>query len=78
MALDIAQVGIESAVDELTNDEAISLIAGGEGFWHTAAIKRPGGLYIPAIHVSDGSNGVRGNTFFMSTPTKCLPVSAHF
>nr|ADX07318.1 putative beta-glucosidase [Flammulina velutipes] len=41
-------------------------------FWHTHGIPRLG---IPAIKVSDGPNGVRGNHFFMSTPAKCLPSS---
>ncbi|GJE88185.1 glycoside hydrolase family 3 protein [Phanerochaete sordida] len=68
---DFAKADIDEVVEQLTTDEAILLTAG-VGFWHTHGVPRLG---VPALKVSDGPNGVRGNHFFMSTPAKCLPSS---
>ncbi|KAJ7259221.1 beta-glucosidase [Mycena rebaudengoi] len=64
-----ANANIKEIVEKLTTDESIQLIAG-VGFWKTYAVDRLG---VPAIKVSDGPNGVRGNHFVMGTPAKCLP-----
>ncbi|KAI0700305.1 beta-glucosidase [Cytidiella melzeri] len=66
---DFKNANIDEVVEQLTTDEAILLTAG-VGFWHTHGVPRLG---VPAIKVSDGPNGVRGNHFFMGTPAKCLP-----
>ncbi|KDQ34219.1 glycoside hydrolase family 3 protein [Pleurotus ostreatus PC15] len=68
---DFKNADIPEIVESLTTDEAILLTAG-VGFWHTHEIPRLG---VPAIKVSDGPNGIRGNHFFMGTPAKCLPSS---
>ncbi|KAF8963765.1 beta-glucosidase [Flammula alnicola] len=68
---DFAKANVDEIVNNLTTEEAILLTAG-VGFWHTEKIERLG---IPAVKVSDGPNGIRGNHFFMGTPAKCLPSS---
>ncbi|KAG8874632.1 hypothetical protein FRB97_005773 [Tulasnella sp. 331] len=66
-----ADADLDDIVEKLTIDEAISLIAGVK-FWWTAAVPRLG---IPSIKVSDGPNGVRGQSFFRSTPANCIPCA---
>lgn len=68
-ATKFASANLDDVVEALTQEEAISLI-GGHGMWHTAPIPRLG---VPALKVSDGPNGVRGNHFFCSTPAKVIP-----
>lgn len=45
---DFAHANLDEVVESLTLDEAITVIAGGVGLWHTAAVPR---LNIPAIKV---------------------------
>ena len=56
---------------ELTLEEKISLVSGA-GLWHTRAVPRLG---IPAMKVSDGPNGVRGETFGTHT-SACFPCGS--
>jgi beta-glucosidase len=44
---DFAHANLDEIVSRLTQDEAISLVAG-VGFWHTASVPR---LHVPAIKV---------------------------
>ncbi len=57
-------------VDELTTEEKVSLLSGSD-VWRTAPIERFG---VPAIKVSDGPNGVRGDST-TGARAVCLPAS---
>ncbi|KAH7131321.1 glycoside hydrolase superfamily, partial [Dactylonectria macrodidyma] len=60
---------IQHLLSQLTLDEKLSLLAGGSQ-WRTAAIKRLG---IPALKVSDGPSGARGEIFGEGVPAAFLP-----
>src|SRR6266568_137642 len=61
---------VQSLLRELTLEEKVSLLAGAS-FWYTTAVERLG---IPAIKVSDGPNGARGDVFGAGRPTACFPA----
>lgn len=62
---------VQSLLDALTLEEKVSLLAGAS-IWHTVAVERLG---IPAIKVTDGPNGARGDSLFGSGKgAACLPA----
>jgi beta-glucosidase len=61
---------IESLLNEMTLEEKVSLAAGAD-FWRTVPIERLG---IPAIKVTDGPNGARGESFNGKVTSACFPV----
>ncbi len=65
MPTDIAEL-----LSQLTTEEKVSLLAGGD-VWRTMAIERLG---IPAIKVTDGPNGARGDST-TGARAVCLPAS---
>jgi beta-glucosidase len=65
---------VKELVDSLTLEEKAALTAG-EDMWSTAAVERLG---IPRVHVTDGPNGARGNTFpgVGGPPSTCIPCGS--
>ncbi|KII88806.1 glycoside hydrolase family 3 protein [Plicaturopsis crispa FD-325 SS-3] len=71
MSREFLQASIPYLVEKLRNDEKISLL-GAPNWWNTTAVERLG---IPAVRMSDGPNGVRGSSHFVSTPAQCIPCA---
>ncbi|GJJ11758.1 hypothetical protein Clacol_005996 [Clathrus columnatus] len=68
---DFATASIPELLSKLTKEEKIHLLAAPD-WWHTQPIARLG---IPSAKMSDGPNGVRGESFFLLSPAQCLPCS---
>lgn len=62
---------VENLLEQMTLQEKVSLLAGAD-FWHTVPIERLG---IPALKVSDGPNGARGDGFTGGTKAACFPAA---
>lgn len=63
---------IDELVSKLTIEEKIRLL-GAPNWWNTNKIER---LDVPSVRMSDGPNGVRGSSHFLSSPAQCIPVSS--
>ncbi|KZT03419.1 glycoside hydrolase family 3 protein [Laetiporus sulphureus 93-53] len=71
MSRSFLDASIPELVNKLSTDEKIALL-GAPNWWNTHAVER---LEIPAIRMSDGPNGVRGSSHFVSTPAQCIPCA---
>lgn len=65
------QVDTDELISKLSLDEKVSLL-GAPNWWNTNKIERLG---VPSVRMSDGPNGVRGSSHFLSSPAQCIPVS---
>ncbi len=62
---------VEKLLGLMTLEEKVSLLAGAS-MWYTQPVERLG---IPAIKVTDGPNGARGDGLFgLGTPAACFPA----
>ena len=71
---DFRTTSIPDILKKLTKDEKILLLSA-PNWWNTRNIDRLG---VPSVKMSDGPNGVRGLSHFVSTPAQCIPVSMAF
>jgi beta-glucosidase len=61
---------IEQLISQLTLEEKIAMMSGADT-WHTVAVPRLG---IPALKMSDGPNGARGDAFRGGKTAAVFPV----
>ncbi|CUA74978.1 beta-glucosidase [Rhizoctonia solani] len=64
-------VNVEELVSKLSQEEKI-LLLGAPNWWNTNKIERLG---VPSVRMSDGPNGVRGSSHFLSSPAQCIPCA---
>ncbi|KDQ17192.1 glycoside hydrolase family 3 protein [Botryobasidium botryosum FD-172 SS1] len=69
MSREFLDQSVDELIEKLDLNEKISLLAGVD-WWNTVKIDR---FNIPSVRMSDGPNGVRGSSQFLSTPTQCIP-----
>ncbi|KDQ12273.1 glycoside hydrolase family 3 protein [Botryobasidium botryosum FD-172 SS1] len=62
---------IDAVIEKLTSAEKISLL-GAPNWWNTTKIER---LHVPSVRMSDGPNGARGSSHFLSIPAQCVPCA---
>ncbi|KIJ31838.1 glycoside hydrolase family 3 protein [Sphaerobolus stellatus SS14] len=70
-ATDFRTANIAELLAKLTKDEKFLLLAA-PNWWNTNKIERLG---VPSVRMSDGPNGVRGSSHFVSTPAQCIPCA---
>ncbi|QRV86694.1 glycoside hydrolase family 3 protein [Ceratobasidium sp. AG-Ba] len=62
---------VEEIISKLSIEEKIRLL-GAPNWWNTNKIERLG---VPSVRMSDGPNGVRGSSHFLSSPAQCIPCA---
>jgi beta-glucosidase len=61
---------MEQLLGQMTLQEKVAMLAGSD-MWHTMPVERLG---IPALKMSDGPNGARGESFGNGTTAACFPA----
>ncbi|KAF8758610.1 Glycoside hydrolase family 3 [Rhizoctonia solani] len=67
-------INVEELVSKLSQEEKIRLL-GAPNWWNTNKIDRLG---VPSVRMSDGPNGVRGSSHFLSSPAQCIPCATRW
>lgn len=71
MSRSFLDVDVDELLENLSPAEQLSLLVA-PNWWNTSRIER---LDVPSVRMSDGPNGVRGSSHFLSVPAQCIPVS---